>query len=131
VNFYYFVTGGEDLSKILIVDDAAFMRFMLKDILVKGGHEVIGEAQNGLVAIELYNIFSPDLVTMDITMPEINGTEALKKILSQHPSAKIIMCSALGQQHIVIQAIQAGAKDFIVKPFQPDRVIEAVNRVMQ
>jgi two-component system chemotaxis response regulator CheY len=127
----FFVTGGENLSKILIVDDAAFMRFMLKDILIKGGHEVIGEAPNGLVAIDMYNILSPDLVTMDITMPEMEGTEALKKIRSQHPLAKIIMCSAMGQQHIVVQAIQAGAKDFIVKPFQPDRVIEAINRVIQ
>jgi two-component system chemotaxis response regulator CheY len=102
---------------------------MLKEILIKGGHEVIGEAPNGLVAIEMYNIYSPDLITMDITMPEMDGVEALKKIRSQHPSAKIIMCSAMGQQHIVVQAIQAGAKDFIVKPFQPERVIEAINRV--
>jgi two-component system chemotaxis response regulator CheY len=118
------------LSKILIVDDAAFMRFMLKDILIKGGHEVIGEAPNGFVAIEMYNSLFPDIVTMDITMPEMDGTEALKKIMSQHPSAKIIMCSAIGQKHKVVQAIQAGAKDFIVKPFQPDRVIEAINRVV-
>jgi two-component system chemotaxis response regulator CheY len=119
------------LSKILIVDDTAFMRDMLKDILIKAGHEVIGEAPNGLVAVEMYNILFPDVVTMDITMPEMEGTEALKKIRSQHPSAKIIMCSAIGQQHIVVQAIQAGAKDFIVKPFKPDRVIEAINRVVQ
>jgi two-component system chemotaxis response regulator CheY len=119
------------LSKILIVDDAAFMRFMLKEILIKAGHEVIGEAENGLVAIEMYNSLFPDVVTMDITMPDMEGTEALKKIRSQHPSAKIIMCSAVGKQHIVVQAILAGAKDFIVKPFQPDRVIEAINRVIQ
>jgi two-component system chemotaxis response regulator CheY len=117
------------LSKILIVDDAAFMRGILKDILIKGGHEVIGEAPNGLVAIEMYNRLFPDIVTMDISMPEMEGTEALKKIRSQHPSAKIIMCSAMGQQNLIVQAIQAGAKDFIVKPFQPERVIEAINRV--
>jgi two-component system chemotaxis response regulator CheY len=102
---------------------------MLKEILIKGGHEVVGEAPNGLVAMEMYNNLSPDLVTMDITMPDMDGVEALKKIRSQHPSAKIIMCSAMGQQHIVVQAIMAGAKDFIVKPFQPERVIEAINRV--
>jgi two-component system chemotaxis response regulator CheY len=118
------------LSKILIVDDTAFMRDMLKDILIKAGHEVIGVASNGLVAVEMYNILFPDVVTMDITMPEMEGTEALKKIRSQHPSAKIIMCSAIGQKHIVVQAIQAGAKDFIVKPFNPDRVIEAVNKAI-
>jgi two-component system chemotaxis response regulator CheY len=103
---------------------------MLKDILIKAGHEVIGEASNGLVAIEMFNIYSPDLVTMDITMPEMDGNEALMKIRSQHPTAKIIMCSAMGQQHRVVQAIQAGAKDFIVKPFNPDRVIEAINKAI-
>jgi two-component system chemotaxis response regulator CheY len=118
------------MAKILVVDDAAFMRMMLKDILTKGGHEVVGEAENGLVAIERFNQLQPDLVTMDITMPEMEGIEALKAIKSQHPSAKVIMCSAMGQQHMVVQAIQAGAKDFIVKPFQAERVLESISKAV-
>jgi two-component system chemotaxis response regulator CheY len=118
------------MGKILVVDDAAFMRMMLKDILTKGGHEVIGEAGNGIEAIDQYAKLKPDLVTMDITMPEMEGIEALKQIKQQDPSAKIVMCSAMGQQVMVVQAIQAGAKDFIVKPFQADRVLEAVKKVL-
>ncbi|TDF96189.1 response regulator [Paenibacillus piri] len=118
------------MAKILVVDDAAFMRMMLKDILEKNGHEVVGEAENGLIAVEKYNKLHPDLVTMDITMPEMEGIEALKQIKSQHPAAKVIMCSAMGQQHMVVQAIQAGARDFIVKPFQPERVIESIQKAL-
>jgi two-component system chemotaxis response regulator CheY len=118
------------MAKILVVDDAAFMRMMLKDILVKGGHEIVGEAENGLVAVEKFNQLHPDLVTMDITMPEMEGIEALKRIKQQHPAARVIMCSAMGQQHMVVQAIQAGARDFIVKPFQPERVIESVAKAI-
>jgi two-component system chemotaxis response regulator CheY len=118
------------MANILVVDDAAFMRMMLKDILVKGGHEIIGEAANGLEAIEQYGKLKPDLVTMDITMPEMEGIEALKRIKSGDPGAKIIMCSAMGQQMMVVQAIQAGAKDFVVKPFQSDRVLDAVSKVL-
>ena len=116
--------------KILVVDDAAFMRMMIKDILIKNGFEVVGEAADGAQAVSLYQELKPDLVTMDITMPEKDGITALKEIKSVNPSAKIIMCSAMGQQAMVIDAIQAGARDFIVKPFQADRVIEAINKVL-
>ncbi|MCY7465571.1 response regulator [Bacillus safensis] len=116
--------------KVLIVDDAAFMRMMIKDILVKNGFDVVGEAENGAQAVEKYKETSPDLVTMDITMPEMDGITALKEIKQIDASAKIIMCSAMGQQSMVIDAIQAGAKDFIVKPFQADRVLEAINKTL-
>ncbi len=115
---------------ILIVDDAAFMRMMIKDVLTKNGFDVIGEAENGARAIEKYKELQPNLTIMDITMPEIDGIQAVKEIKKIDPSAKIIMCSAMGQQAMVIEAIQAGAKDFIVKPFQADRVIEAVKKVI-
>lgn len=116
-------------KKVLIVDDAAFMRMLLKDIVTKAGFEVVGEATNGVEAVEKYKELKPDIVTMDITMPEMNGIEAVKKIKEIDPNAKIIMCSAMGQQAMVIEAIQAGAKDFIVKPFQPARVIEALQKL--
>ena len=115
---------------ILLVDDAAFMRMMLKDILVKNGYEVLGEAENGLKAVEKYKELNPDLVIMDITMPEMDGIEAVKEIKKINPSAAVIMCSAMGQQSMVIEAIQSGAKDFIVKPFQADSIIEAVRIVI-
>ena len=115
---------------ILLVDDAAFMRMMIKDILSKNGYEILGEAENGAIAIEKYKELKPDLVIMDITMPEVDGIEAVKAIKEGDPDAKIIMCSAMGQQAMVIEAIQAGAKDFIVKPFQADRVLEAVQKVI-
>ncbi|KKE78380.1 response regulator [Oceanobacillus caeni] len=117
-------------KKVLIVDDAAFMRMMIKDILTKNGFEVVGEAQDGAQAVEKYKELSPDLVTMDITMPEMDGITALKQIKEVNPEAKVIMCSAMGQQAMVIDAIQAGAKDFIVKPFQADRVMEAIQKVI-
>lgn len=117
-------------KNILIVDDAAFMRMMIKDILTKNGYNVVGEAENGAKAFEKYNELKPDLVLMDITMPEVDGIAALKNIKSADPNALIIMCSAMGQQAMVIEAIQGGAKDFIVKPFQPDRVLEAVKKVV-
>ncbi|GHU40985.1 response regulator [Clostridia bacterium] len=115
-------------KNILICDDAAFMRMMIKDILTKNGYTVAGEAENGAKAVEKYGELSPDLVLMDITMPEMDGIEALKKIRANDPKATIIMCSAMGQQAMVIEAIQSGAKDFIVKPFQADRVLEAVKK---
>lgn len=118
------------MSKILIVDDAAFMRMMLKDILTKNGYTVIGEASNGAEALTKYQELKPDLTTLDITMPEIDGITALKNIKAADPNAKIIMCSAMGQQAMVIESIQAGAKDFIVKPFQADRVVEAIKKVL-
>jgi two-component system chemotaxis response regulator CheY len=117
-------------NKILIVDDAAFMRMMIKDILMKNGYEVVGEANDGLQAIEKYKELNPELVTMDITMPEMDGITALREIKKIDPNAKVIMCSAMGQQAMVIDAIQAGAKDFIVKPFQADRVIEAIKKTL-
>jgi two-component system chemotaxis response regulator CheY len=118
------------MGGILIVDDAAFMRMMIKDILTKNGFKVCGEAENGAVAVDVYSDLKPDLVVMDITMPEMDGIEAVKKIKAKDSSAKIIMCSAMGQQAMVIDAIQAGARDFIVKPFQPERVVEAVKKAL-
>ncbi|OPJ57099.1 response regulator [Alkalithermobacter paradoxus] len=115
---------------ILLVDDAAFMRMMIKDILTKNGYEVVGEAENGLKAIEKYKELRPALTMMDITMPELDGIQAVKEIKKFDPNANIIMCSAMGQQTMVIEAIQSGAKDFIVKPFQADRVLEAVKKVI-
>ncbi len=117
-------------KKILIVDDAAFMRMMIKDILTKNGYEIAGEAQDGREAVEKYKELEPDLVTMDITMPEMDGITALKEIKQIDPDAVVIMCSAMGQQAMVIDAIQAGAKDFIVKPFQADRVLEAIEKAL-
>ncbi|MFC0214348.1 response regulator [Paenibacillus chartarius] len=117
-------------KRILIVDDAAFMRMMIRDILTKNGFEVVGEANDGLQAIEKFKELHPDLITMDITMPEMDGIHALKEIKKLDPNAKVIMCSAMGQQAMVIDAIQAGAKDFIVKPFQADRVIEAIKKTL-
>ena len=117
-------------KNILICDDAAFMRMMIKDILTKAGDNVCGEAENGAKAIEKYAELKPDLVLMDITMPELDGIGALKAIKGSDPNACVIMCSAMGQQAMVIDAIQSGAKDFIVKPFQADRVLEAVKKVV-
>ncbi|NBG87578.1 response regulator [Isachenkonia alkalipeptolytica] len=115
---------------ILVVDDAAFMRMMIKDVLTKNGFEVVGEAENGAKAVDNYKELDPELVIMDITMPEMDGIQAVKEVKKLNPDAKIIMCSAMGQQAMVIEAIQAGAKDFIVKPFQADRVVEAVSKVL-
>ena len=117
-------------KNILICDDAAFMRMMIKDILTKNGYGIAGEAENGAVAVDKYMETKPDLVMMDITMPEKDGIQALKEIRAKDPGACVIMCSAMGQQAMVIEAIQGGAKDFIVKPFQPDRVLEAVKKVV-
>ena len=118
------------MASILIVDDAAFMRMMIKNILLKNGYTVIAEAENGIKAIEKYKEVNPDLVIMDITMPEMDGIQAVKQIKQLNDAAKIIMCSAMGQQAMVIESIQAGARDFIVKPFQAERVIEAVRKVV-
>lgn len=117
-------------KNILICDDAAFMRMMIKDILTKNGYNIAGEAENGAKAVEKYNELKPDLVLMDITMPEMDGIQALKKIKETDTNASVIMCSAMGQQAMVIESIQSGAKDFIVKPFQADRVLEAVQKVV-
>jgi two-component system chemotaxis response regulator CheY len=119
------------LKKVLIVDDTKFMRDILKNILKKKDLEIIGEASNGKEAVLKYQELKPDLVTMDIIMPEMDGIEAVKKIIQVDPSARILMCSAMGQQALVIEAIQAGARDFVIKPFQPARVLEAVDRALQ
>ncbi|CDX03105.1 response regulator receiver protein [Desulfitobacterium sp. LBE] len=118
-------------ANVLIVDDAAFMRMMVKDILTKNGFTVVGEAENGAVAVDKFLELTPDLVIMDITMPEMDGLQAVREIRKKDPQAKIIMCSAMGQQAMVIDAIQSGAKDFIVKPFQADRVVEAVKKALK
>lgn len=118
------------MARILIVDDAKFMRMTLSNILKKAKHVIVGEAENGIQAVELFKKEKPDLVTLDITMPEKNGIEALKEIKQQYSDAKIIMCSAMGQQKMVVEAIEAGAKDFIVKPFDENRVLEAIDRVL-
>lgn len=119
------------MARILIVDDAKFMRLTLSSILVKAHHEIVGEGENGQQAVELYKKHQPDLVTMDITMPVMSGLEAVKLIRQEYPEAKIIMCSAMGQQKMVVEAIEAGAKDFIVKPFDEIRVNDAINRILR
>ena len=124
------ILGLEQNRSDLLVDDASFMRMMIKDILQKNGFEVVGEAANGIEAVNLYKKEKPDVVTMDITMPDMDGIEAVKEIKNFDPSAKIIMCSAMGQQSMVMDAIKSGAKDFIVKPFQADRVLEAIRKVV-
>jgi two-component system, chemotaxis family, chemotaxis protein CheY len=116
--------------RVLVCDDAIFMRTMITDILSGAGYEVVGEAETGLQAIERYRELNPDLVTMDIVMPDMGGIDAVREIVKQDPNAKILMCSAMWQQALVVEAIQAGAKDFVVKPFQPSRVLEAVQRVL-
>ena len=115
---------------VLVCDDAIFMRTMISDILVQAGFDVIGEAESGVQAVEKYRQLKPDLVTMDIVMPDMGGIEAVREICKTDPDARILMCSAMGQQALVIEAIQAGARDFVVKPFQPSRVLEAVQRVL-
>ena len=117
-------------KKVLICDDAAFMRMMLKDILTRNEFEVCGEAANGIQAVERYKELRPDLVFMDITMPEMDGTEALKKILAFDPAASVIMLSAMGQQQAVTECMLSGAKNFVVKPFQSEKVIETVKKVI-
>lgn len=114
---------------VLIVDDALFMRNLLRDIFETAGWEVVAEAENGLQAIEQYTAHQPELVTMDIVMPEMDGIDALKRILVGHPTACVVMCSALGQESMVMEAINAGAKDFIVKPFRDQQVLDVAERV--
>jgi two-component system, chemotaxis family, chemotaxis protein CheY len=115
---------------VLICDDAIFMRTMIGDILTQAGFHVVGQAETGVQAVEKYRELKPDFVTMDIVMPEMGGIDAVREIVKDDPGAKILMCSAMGQQALVIEAIQAGARDFVVKPFQPSRVLEAVQRVI-
>ena len=115
---------------VLVCDDAIFMRTMISDILTQAGFEIVGEAETGLQAVEKFRQLRPDLVTMDIVMPDMGGIEAVREICKDHPDAKILMCSAMGQQALEVEAIKAGAKDFVVNPFQPSRVLEAVQRVL-
>jgi two-component system chemotaxis response regulator CheY len=118
------------MARVLVVDDAVFMRKMVSDALSKGGHEVVGEAANGQEAVTRFQELKPEVTTLDITMPEMDGIAALKAILEVDPGARVIMCSALGQESKVLESIKAGARDFVVKPFQPDRVLEAVGKAL-
>ena len=118
------------MARVLVVDDAAFMRKVLTDALAKGGHEVVGEGANGVEAVARFQELHPDVTTLDITMPEKDGLEALREILAADPGAKVIMCSALGQESKVLESIRLGARDFVVKPFQPDRVLEAIGKAL-
>jgi two-component system chemotaxis response regulator CheY len=118
------------MARILVVDDAAFMRKMVKDALSAAGHEVVGEAGNGAEAVARFQELKPDLMTLDITMPEKDGLAALADIIGSDPDARVVMCSALGQETKVVQALRLGAKDFVVKPFQADRVVEAVGKAL-
>lgn len=117
-------------NRVLIVDDAQFMRDLLRDIFEQEGWEVVGEAENGKQAVEKFQLLKPDLVTMDIVMPLRSGIEALSDIIASDPDARVVMCSALGQESMVMEAVKAGAKDFIVKPFQPEQVLRIVTRAM-
>jgi two-component system chemotaxis response regulator CheY len=118
------------MARVLVVDDAAFMRKMVSDALAKGGHEVVGEGANGVEAVSRYEELKPELTTLDITMPEKDGLAALKEIIALDPDAKVIMCSALGQESKVLEAVKSGAKDFVVKPFQPDRILDAAAKAL-
>ncbi len=119
------------MARVLIADDASFMRQMIREIIEPEGHEVVGEATNGIEAVDLFNELSPDLVTMDIVMPKRSGIDAVKAILDQHPTACVVMCSALGQETLVMEALQAGARDFIVKPFKPDSVLSTISKILE
>ncbi|HHU51371.1 MAG TPA: response regulator [Firmicutes bacterium] len=118
-------------QRIMLVDDAQVIRLMLTRILKDAGYEIAGEAGNGVEAVAKYEEVKPDLVTMDITMPEMSGIDAVKEIIKQDPNAKIIMCSAMGQKSMVLEAIEAGAKNFIIKPFDPEKVVEVVRAVLE
>lgn len=118
------------MARVLVVDDAAFMRKMVGDALAKGGHEVVGEAGDGAEAVARFQELGPELTTLDITMPEKDGLQALREIIALDPAARVVMCSALGQESKVLEAIKSGAKDFVVKPFQTDRVLEAVSKAL-
>ena len=118
------------MARVLVVDDAAFMRKMVTDALSGGGHEVVGEAGNGIEAVERYQQLRPDVTTLDITMPEKDGLAALQEIIAADPGAKVVMCSALAQESKVLESIKLGAKDFVVKPFQADRVLSAIEKAL-
>ena len=117
------------MSKVLIVDDAAFMRISIKNMLTKNGYEIVGEAENGAIGVQMYKELQPDIVTMDITMPEMSGLDALKEIIKNDPQAKIVMVSAMGQEAMVREAIVSGAKGFIVKPFKEEGILAAIKKL--
>jgi len=119
------------MARVLIADDASFMRQMIREIIEPEGYEVVGEATNGIEAVEQFEELSPDLVTMDIVMPKRSGIDAVKGILAKHPDARVVMCSALGQESLVMEALQAGARDFIVKPFKPDNVLATLKKILE
>lgn len=117
-------------KRVLVVDDAVVMRMMIKNTLSKSGYEIVGEAETGLLAVEKYRELQPDIVTMDVVMPDMDGIAAVKAIVAEFPDANIVMCSSMGQQKLVIEAIQAGAKSFITKPFQSPKIVETINRIL-
>ena len=117
-------------ARVLIADDASFMRQMIREIIEPEGFEVVGEASDGVEVVESYHQLEPDLVMMDIVMPKCSGIDAVKDILKSNPAARVVMCSALGQETLVMEALQAGAKDFIVKPFKPENVLETLKKVL-
>jgi two-component system, chemotaxis family, chemotaxis protein CheY len=116
-------------KRVLVVDDAVVMRMMIKNILSKQGYEVV-EAQSGIDAVEKYRTVRPDVVTMDMVMPDMDGISAVRQIIAEDPSAKIVMCTSMGQQQLVVEAVQAGAKSFITKPFQPPKILETIEKVL-
>ena len=118
-------------ARVLIADDASFMRQMIREIIEPEGYEVVGEATDGVEAVEQYESLHPDLVTMDIVMPKRSGIDAVRGIMEKSPGACVVMCSALGQETLVMEALQAGAKDFIVKPFKPDNVLATLEKVLE
>lgn len=118
-------------AKILVADDSAYMRSILKDLLLRSGYEVAGEAENGKEAVRLYEKLAPDLVLMDILMPEMSGIQALKEIKEKYPDSRIVMLGALGQQNLVVEAMQAGASEFFVKPVQAEKVAEVIEKVLK
>ncbi len=118
-------------ARIVLADDLAFMRMVQKDVLTENGYEIVSEATNGLEAVERYKELKPDLIVLDITMPDMNGLEAMKKILAIDPRARIVICSALGQQNLIVEAIKAGIKDFIVKPFKAERLLSAIGKALK
>ena len=118
------------MAKIMLVDDAAFMRMMVKNALTKSGYDNFVEAQDGAEAVKKYDEEKPDMVIMDITMPNMDGLQALKKIRENDPNAKVVMCTAMGQEGMVVDSIKSGAKDFIVKPFNAERIVQTVNTIL-
>jgi two-component system chemotaxis response regulator CheY len=119
------------MARILVTDDASFMRQIIREILESEGHEIVAEASDGMQAVEEWKKHRPDLVTMDIVMPRRSGIDSVRSIIAIEPGARIVMCSALGQETLVTEALQAGASDFIVKPFKPDAVLATVRRVLE